>query len=48
MSLHPHVFYLVPDETARIARAAFPKGNPDSLDLPLTPCSASYNKRARY
>ncbi len=28
MSLHPQVFYLVPDETARIARAAFPKGNP--------------------
>ena len=28
MSLHPHVVYLVPDETARVAHAAFPKGNP--------------------
>ncbi len=28
MSLHPQVIYMVPDETARIARAAFPKGNP--------------------
>jgi len=28
MSLHPHVIAPVPDETARIARAAFPKGNP--------------------
>ena len=27
MSLHPQVFYLVPKETARVARAAFPKGN---------------------
>lgn len=27
MSLHPQVFYLVPEETARVARAAFPKGN---------------------
>ena len=27
MSLQPHVVYLVPDETARVARAAFPKGN---------------------
>ena len=27
MSLHPQVFYLVPEETARIARAANPKGN---------------------
>ena len=27
MSLHPQVFYLVPKETARIAHAAFPKGN---------------------
>jgi len=28
MSLHPHVIAPVPDETARVARAAFPKGNP--------------------
>jgi transposase len=28
MSLHPHVIAPVPDETARIARAAFPKGHP--------------------
>ena len=27
MSLHPQVIYLVPEETARVARAAFPKGN---------------------
>jgi len=27
MSLQPQVVYLVPDETARVARAAFPKGN---------------------
>ena len=32
MSLHPHIIEPVPDETARIARAAFPKGNP-SLTL---------------
>jgi transposase len=28
MSLHPHVIELVPEETARIAHAAFPKGHP--------------------
>src|SRR5713226_3075824 len=28
MSLHPHVIVPVPDETARVARAAFPKGHP--------------------
>lgn len=28
MSLRPQVFYLVPGETARVARAATPKGNP--------------------
>ena len=27
MSLHPQLNYSVPDETARIARAAFPKGS---------------------
>lgn len=27
MSLHPHLAYTVPEETARVARAAFPKGN---------------------
>ena len=27
MSLQPHVVYLIPEETARVARAAFPKGN---------------------
>ena len=29
MSLQPQVVYLVPQETARVARAAFPKGNVD-------------------
>jgi transposase len=28
MSLHPHIIEPVPEETARVARAAFPKGNP--------------------
>jgi transposase len=28
MALHPHVIAPVPDETARVARAAFPTGNP--------------------
>src|SRR5262247_4098048 len=28
MSLHPHVIAPVPEDTARVARAAFPKGNP--------------------
>src|SRR5262249_60852031 len=28
MSLHPHVIAPVPEETARIARADFPKGHP--------------------
>jgi transposase len=28
MSLHPHPIDPIPEETARIARAAFPKGNP--------------------
>ena len=28
MSLHPHVIAPVPDETARVAHAAFPKGHP--------------------
>ena len=28
MSLHPHVIAPVPEETARVARAAFPKGHP--------------------
>jgi len=32
MSLHPHVIAPVPEETVRVARAAFPKGNP-SLTL---------------
>jgi transposase len=27
MSLQPQVCYLIPEETARVARAAFPKGN---------------------
>ena len=27
MSLQPQAVYLVPEETARVARAAFPKGN---------------------
>lgn len=27
MTLHPQTFYVVPAETARVARAAFPKGN---------------------
>jgi transposase len=28
MSLHPHVVEPVPEETARVAHAAFPKGHP--------------------
>jgi transposase len=28
MSLHPHLIDPIPEETARVARAAFPKGNP--------------------
>jgi transposase len=28
LSLHPHVIAPVPDETARVARAVFPKGHP--------------------
>ena len=31
MSLHPHALAPVPEETARVARAAFPKGNPSLL-----------------
>ncbi len=27
MSLRPQVVYLIPEETTRVARAAFPKGN---------------------
>jgi transposase len=27
MSLQPRVVYLVPEETARVARASFPKGH---------------------
>ena len=28
MSLHPHLITPVPEDTARVARAAFPKGHP--------------------
>ena len=28
LSLHPHVIAPVPEEPARVARAAFPKGHP--------------------
>ena len=28
MSLHPHALEPVPEDTARVAHAAFPKGNP--------------------
>jgi hypothetical protein len=28
MSLHPHVVEPVPEDTARVAQAAFPKGHP--------------------
>ena len=28
MSLHPNVITSVPEDTARVARAAFPKGHP--------------------
>src|SRR5215468_5645272 len=31
MSLRPHTLEPVPEETARVARAAFPKGNPSLL-----------------
>jgi transposase len=26
MSLHPHAVYQIPEETQRVARAAFPRG----------------------
>ncbi len=28
MSLHAPIVYCIPDDTARVARAAFPQGNP--------------------
>jgi len=28
LSLHPLAVYAIPEDTARIARAAFPKGHP--------------------
>jgi transposase len=28
MSLRPQAIYVVPEDTARVARAAFPQGNP--------------------
>jgi len=28
MSLQPQAVYVVPEDTARVARAAFPRGNP--------------------
>src|SRR5215467_3043481 len=31
MSLHPHVIAPVPDETARVVHAAFPKGHPSLM-----------------
>jgi hypothetical protein len=39
MSLHPRTSYHVPAETARVAKACFPKGNPylrlaDALLMP--------------
>ena len=36
MSLRPHPIVPVPEDTARIARAAFPKGNP-YLTLGMVP-----------
>ena len=33
MSLHPHAVYLVPEETARVARAAFPRGTNLSMRM---------------
>jgi hypothetical protein len=39
MSLRAPIFYCIPDETARIAHAAFPKGNPYTLPTMLpNPC----------
>ena len=35
MSLRPQPLAPVPDETARVARAAFPKGNPDTVGEPI-------------
>jgi transposase len=29
MSLHAPLVYCIPDDTARVTRAAFPQGNPD-------------------
>ena len=33
MSLHPQALYLIPEETARVARAAFPRGNNRSMRM---------------
>jgi transposase len=46
MSLHPQPLESVPEDTARVARAAFPKGNPylilrDQLGVIFTPESTS-------
>jgi hypothetical protein len=35
MSLHPHLIAPVPEETARVARAAFPKGHPGDVLIQL-------------
>lgn len=49
MTMHPQVSYLIPAETERVARAAFPKGSPImrirdqlnacSLTIPTSPRS---------
>jgi len=38
MSLHPSPASSIPEETARIARAAFPKGNPIMRMGSVGPC----------
>ena len=35
MSLHPQPIAPVPEQTVRVAVAAFPKGNPDTVGEPL-------------
>ena len=51
ISLQPHVFYLVPEETARVARAIFPAGNRvmrmyDELGAVLSQLNGQYNDRS--
>jgi hypothetical protein len=41
MSLHPQPIAPVPEQTVRVAVAAFPKGNPDTVGEPTLAVSSS-------